>query len=104
MPPCEFWLFFHRKIAQTTTVHSVPACTFLSGPAGSVLHFLGSTDVELVRVSLSILANMLAFSDTPLVSREECVYAVKDCLDDVLSGLETTAMCDVVLFVHWLLF
>ena len=37
---------------------------------------------------------MLAFPDTPLVSREECVSAVLDRLDKVL---EATTRCDIVI-------
>lgn len=60
--------------------------------AGSVLCLLDSNDLELRHLSLSILTNMLAFPDTPLVSREDCLYAVIDHLDKVTAAINT---CDV---------
>ena len=58
-----------------------------------------SNNLELSCLSIAILGNMLAFPDTPLVSREECVSAVLDRLDKVL---DATTRCDVVISMQCL--
>lgn len=65
---------------------------FFGRAAGSVLDLLDANDTELRHLSLAILANLLAFSDSPLLSREECACAVRDHLDSVLLAIPK---CDV---------
>lgn len=52
-----------------------------------MLDLLDANDTELTHLSLAILANLLSFSDTPLLSREECVCAVRNRLDSVLLAI-----------------
>ena len=55
---------------------------------GSVLELLDAKDLELRLLSMATLANVLAFSDTLLLSREECIDAVHDRMDVVVGSIK----------------
>lgn len=66
---------------------------------GSVLELLDTKDLELRLVAMAALANVLAFSDTLLLSREECINAVRDRMDVVVDAIER---CDLLPNRGWL--
>lgn len=61
----------------------LPACA-----TGSVLELLDTKGLELRILSMATLTNVLAFSDTLLLSHEECIYAVHDRMDVVVAEIK----------------
>lgn len=61
---------------------------------GLVLELLDTDNLELCTLSMTTLANILSFSDTVLLLREECIGAIHDRMDIVVGALKQ--MCDFV--------
>lgn len=59
---------------------------FFSESAGPVLELLDASDLELRILSTAIAANILAFSDTLLLTNEACIDLFSDSLEDVLAS------------------
>eukprot|EP00903_Cladosiphon_okamuranus_P009429 g8991.t2 len=59
-----------------------------TGATGSVLELLDTKDLELRFLSIATLTNVLAFSDTLLLSHEECINAVHDRMDAVVAEIK----------------
>lgn len=55
---------------------------------GSVLELYDAKDLELRLLSMATLANVLAFSNTLLLSRKECIDAVHDRMDVVAGAIK----------------
>lgn len=53
-----------------------------------MLELLDAKDLELRLLSTATLVNVLAFSDTLLLSREECIDAVHDRMDVVVGSIK----------------
>lgn len=62
---------------------TTPRCT-----TGSVLELLDANDLELRLLSMATLTNILSFSDTLLLSREECIDAVNDRFHIVVDAIK----------------
>lgn len=57
-----------------------------------MLQLLDTSELELRLLSMATLANVLAFSDTLLLTREKCVGAIRDRMGVVVGAAKQ--MCD----------
>lgn len=56
--------------------------------AGSVLELLDTSNLELRVLSLAIAANVLAFSDSLLLTNEECIDGFLDAMEVLLDAIK----------------
>lgn len=63
----------------------IVACLFT---AGSVLELLDTSNLELRILSTAIAANVLAFSDSLLLTNEECIDGFYDCMEVLLDAIK----------------
>lgn len=56
--------------------------------AGSVLELLDASNLELRILSTAIAANVLAFSDSLLLTNEECIDGFSDVMEVLLDAIK----------------
>lgn len=56
--------------------------------AGSVLELLDTSNLELRILSTAIAANVLAFSDSLLLTNEECIDGFSDAMELLLDAIK----------------
>lgn len=65
--------------------NTIVPCLFV---AGSVLELLDTSNLELRILSTAIAANVLAFSDSLLLTNEECIDGFSDCMEVLLDAVK----------------
>ena len=51
-----------------------------------MLELLGTSNLEIRILSTAIAANVLSFSDSLLLTNEDCIDAFSDCMEDLLGA------------------
>ncbi|CAN0356250.1 unnamed protein product, partial [Scytosiphon promiscuus] len=64
-----------------------------AGALASVLELLDTSNLELRILSTAIAANVLAFSDSLLLTHEECIDGLSDCMDILLDAAVKRCGC-----------